>query len=116
MIELRSFLPSVLRTLVPLGVGYFLAWPVAGWLNLTDDQVTSLVTIVISALYYLVVRLVELALPQFPAIGVLLGYPSSPNYVPVNAGDRGHGTSDLFLSVVVIVLVLLIFLKVFSII
>lgn len=73
-----SLLPSILRTLVPLAVGYFLAWPVAKWLGLTEDQITSLITAVITAVYYLAVRLLEQVAPQF---GWLLGYASPPKYV-----------------------------------
>ncbi len=73
-----SVLPSILRTLVPLAVGYFLAWPAARWLGLTEEQVTSLITIVISAVYYLAVRALEQLAPQF---GWLLGWASAPKYV-----------------------------------
>lgn len=74
-----SLLPSILRTLVPLAVGYFLAWPVAKWLGLTEDQITSLITAVITAAYYLLVRGLEQIAPQF---GWLLGYASKPVYAP----------------------------------
>jgi hypothetical protein len=78
--DLRSFLPSVVRTVVPLLVGYFTAWPVAGLLGLREDQITSLITIVVTGLYYLLVRLAEqYVLPQ---AGWLLGYASAPVYVP----------------------------------
>lgn len=74
-----SVLPSILRTLVPLAVGYFTAWPVAVTLGLTDDQVTSLITAVITALYYLLIRALEQWLPEF---GWLLGWASPPKYLP----------------------------------
>lgn len=77
-----SVLPSILRTFVPLVVGYFLAWPAARWLGLTEEQVTSLITIAITALYYLAVRLLEQVSPRF---GWLLGYASAPKYVPAGA-------------------------------
>lgn len=78
----RSLLPSILRTGVPLLVGYFTAWPAAQWLGLTDEQITSLITIVISGIYYLAVRLLEQLAPQF---GWLLGYAAKPVYVPPSA-------------------------------
>jgi hypothetical protein len=81
-----SVLPSILRTLVPLAVGYFAAWPVAKWLGLTDEQVTSLITAVITAVYYLAVRLLEQVAPQF---GWLLGYASKPVYVPPSEATKG---------------------------
>ncbi len=74
-----SLLPSILRTLCPLAVGYFAAWPVAKALGLTDEQVTSLITAIITALYYLAVRGLE---QFFPQVGWLLGYASKPVYVP----------------------------------
>jgi hypothetical protein len=77
-----SALPSILRTLVPLAVGYFAAWPVAKALGLTEDQVTSLITAVITAVYYLLVRALEQAWPQ---AGWLLGYAAKPVYVPPSA-------------------------------
>lgn len=80
-------LPSLLRTAVPLIVGYFLAWPAAKLLGLTEDQITSLVTVVISALYYLAVRLLERVAPQF---GWLLGYASAPVY-PAPTGTTPGG-------------------------
>lgn len=78
-----SVLPSILRTLTPILVGYFAAWPVAKALGLTDDQITSLITAVVTAAYYLLVRLLEQFAPQF---GWLLGYASPPQYErPVDA-------------------------------
>lgn len=78
MPDLRTFLPSVIRTVVPLVVGYFLAWPVAGWFGLQDDQVTSLVTVVVTALYYALVRLAEIYV--LPQIGWFLGWAAAPTY------------------------------------
>lgn len=78
--DLKSFAPSVVRTIVPLLVGYFTAWPVAGLLGLTDDQITSLITAVVTALYYVVARLLEQH--ASPIFGWLLGYASAPAYVP----------------------------------
>jgi hypothetical protein len=92
--DLRSFAPSVVRSVVPLIVGYLLAWPVAGVLGLQDDQVTSLVTVAVTFAYYLVVRVLETyALPQ---IGWLLGYASAPVYVaPTAAGATGTPALDV---------------------
>lgn len=91
-----SVLPSTLRTLVPLAVGYFAAWPVAKALGLTDEQVTSLITAVITAAYYLAVRGLEQVAPQF---GWLLGYASKPVYdrPATPTGERGTGELGLVL-------------------
>lgn len=92
--DLRSFLPSVLRTVVPLLVGYFAAWPVAGWFGLQDDQVTSLVTLLVTAVYYLAVRLAEQYVE--PNIGWLLGWAGRPVYpLPVDAGRGGSAVGDV---------------------
>jgi hypothetical protein len=74
-----SLLPSVLRTVVPLLVGYFGALPVVKALGLTDDQMVGLFTVLVAGLYWLVVRVAEKALPQ---AGWLLGYASPPVYAP----------------------------------
>lgn len=87
-----SVLPSILRTLVPILVGYFAAWPVAKALGLTDEQVTSLITALITAAYYLAVRLLEQVAPQF---GWLLGYASAPKYVPAGS-DGVHLVTSAF--------------------
>lgn len=92
--DLRSFLPSVLRTVVPLLVGYFAAWPVAGWFGLQDDQVTALVTIVVTAVYYLVVRLLETYVE--PNLGFLLGWAGRPVYpLPADAGRGASAVGDV---------------------
>jgi hypothetical protein len=85
--DLKSFAPSVVRTVVPLVVGYFSAWPVAGALGLQDEQITSLVTAVVTGLYYLLVRLAETYV--MPQLGWLLGFASPPVYV-----DPGAVRSD----------------------
>lgn len=131
--DLRSFLPSVLRTVVPLIVGYFAAWPVAGWFGLQDDQVTALVTVAVTAVYYLLVRLAETYVE--PNIGWLLGWAGRPVYpLPVDAGrgkdaaadvasvvirsrkrgDAGQASYDLVFVLVVLVLLVAIFLKVYG--
>jgi hypothetical protein len=74
-----TLLPSLIRTGVPLLVGYLLAIPVVKALGVTADQATSLVTVLLSGAYYLLVRLAE----HFGSsrFGWLLGYPAAPAYV-----------------------------------
>lgn len=79
-----SLAPSLVRTVVPLVVGYFLAWPVTKLLGLTEEQVTSLVTVAVTALYYLGVRLAEQYVPQ---LGWLLGYAATPVYDTPAGGE-----------------------------
>lgn len=128
-IDLRSFLPSVLRTFVPLIVGYFAAWPVAGLLGLREDQITALVTVVVTALYYALVRVLETYVE--PNFGWLLGWAGRPVYpLPVDAGasggavgdvarvlkrdDSGQASYDLVWVLIVLALLVSIFLKVYG--
>ena len=98
-----SLLPSILRTGVPLLVGYFAALPLIHALGLTDDQLVGVFTVLISGVYWLAVRLMEKVAPQF---GWLLGYASPPVYAPpaavatTAANDRG----DIDIAVIFIVL------------
>jgi hypothetical protein len=104
-----NVLPSITRSLVPIVVGYLLGWPVVRVLNLGEEQVTSLVTVVVIALYYLAVR----ALEQYvPAAGWLLGYASTPTYAPAQTPgstlsngrhDAGQVGLDLILLVVLVI-------------
>lgn len=92
--DLRSFAPSVVRTLTPLLISYFSAWPVANLLGLDDDRVTSLVTAGLFAVYYLGVRLVEQYV--YPRAGWLLGFPSAPVYVaPTESGATQSPAADV---------------------
>lgn len=74
-------LASLVRTLVPLVVGYLLGSPVAGLLQdagVTEAHLTTLATVLVTAVYYVVVRLAEEHLqPQF---GWLLGLAKRPTY------------------------------------
>jgi hypothetical protein len=70
-------IPSVIRTLVPFIVAYFLGLPVVKTLGLTEEHITSLVTVLLGGLYYIVARLAETYMPQ---LGWLLGHPSQPTY------------------------------------
>jgi len=92
--DLRSFLPSVLRTFVPLVVGYFATWPILTTIGLDDDHVTTLATAIVTAVYYLLVRLVEQYVE--PNAGWLLGWAGRPVYpVPADAGATGGPTGDV---------------------
>jgi hypothetical protein len=73
-------LPSFIRTLVPFTVAYFFGFPVVRTLGLTEEHVTSLVTVLLGGLYYLLARLAETKIPQ---LGWLLGHPSQPTYETV---------------------------------
>jgi hypothetical protein len=92
--DLRSFLPSLLRTIVPLIVGVLIGVPVVKALGISTDQLSELVTAGITALYWLAVRGLErYAGPQF---GWLLGYAAQPVYVhPFDAGRTDTPAGDV---------------------
>jgi hypothetical protein len=92
--DLKSFLPSVLRTFVPLLVGYFATFPILKTIGLDDDHVTTLATAVVTALYYLLVRVVETYVE--PNAGWLLGWAGRPVYpLPADAGAAGGPVGDV---------------------
>jgi hypothetical protein len=92
-LDLRSFLPSVLRTVVPLIVGVLLGLPIVKALGITSDQMTELATAVVTLAYWLVVRGLEQFAPQF---GWLLGYAAQPVYThPADAGVTASPAGDV---------------------
>lgn len=76
-------LTSVIRTVVPIIVGYLLSLPVSNAMGLTDENLTPAVSVLLSIAYYVAVRLIE---RHKPAVGVLLGKPAQPVY-PGEADD-----------------------------
>lgn len=68
-----SVLISLIRTVVPLTVGFILTLPI----NVDEPGLTSFVTALVTALYYTAIRLVE---RRWPNVGWLLGFPSPPTY------------------------------------
>lgn len=92
--DLRSFLPSVLRTGTPLAVAYLLGFPVVRALGLDEEHVTTLVTVILSGVYWVAVRVLETyVLPQF---GWLLGWAAAPVYVtPGEAGKASTPVGDV---------------------
>lgn len=83
-----NLLPSITRTLVPLIVGWLIALGLRAGFDWDDysDEMTTLITVAVTGLYYIVVRFLETnASSQF---GWLLGLANPPRYVaptaPVN--------------------------------
>jgi len=75
-----NFLPSVLRTVVPLIVGALITIGIKAGFNIDEASVTPAITALVTAIYYVVVRYLEThASSQF---GWLLGLASQPVYVP----------------------------------
>lgn len=73
-----AMLTSLLRTLVPIAVGYLLSLPVISSSTVNEDALTGLVTAIVSALYYAAARALERYVS--PKFGWLLGAPVQPTY------------------------------------
>jgi len=71
---------SAVRTLVPYLVGLIITWLAAAHITVNENgrlQLTYIVTFVIAAAYYVLVRSLE---KRWPKLGVLLGVPKAPAY------------------------------------
>lgn len=73
-------LTSLIRTLVPIIVGFLLSLPIATKLGVSSDEATQFITAVVTAAYYVIVR----ALEHYgnPNFGWLLGAAKAPTYPP----------------------------------
>ena len=76
----RSLPISIVRTVVPIIVGWVLGLPVADWLGLTADQATQVVSAALAAAWYIVWRLAEVYVT--PRLGWALGVAQAPEYQP----------------------------------
>lgn len=79
-------LTSLTRTLVPMLVGYLMAVPVVLALGISQEQATAALTAIISAVYYLLARVLEVYVS--PRFGVLLGATTPPTYPVASSGGR----------------------------
>lgn len=79
--------PSFVRTLVPIVVGPLAARFMPG-IDPTDPTVLLLVSGVISYLYYVAVRVIEM---EFPKMGYFLGIAKAPAYSQHDAPSPGVG-------------------------
>lgn len=75
-----DLLISIRRTLVPIVVGVVGGSFLAPFVNL--DDLTAVVSGVVSGLYYTILRIAE---AKHPAVGVLLGAQKQPTYVEPSA-------------------------------
>lgn len=75
-------LPGVIRTFTPLVAGWLIGLGLVEWTGLTEADITNLVTVLLSAAYYLVARGLE---HVWPKAGVLLGFPRKPVYPPATS-------------------------------
>jgi hypothetical protein len=80
--------PSLIRTVVPLIVGTVAVLPIAQQLGVTDAVLTPLITLLVTRLYYWIVRLLEDKVDS--RYGWLLGLALAPTFPlgPLVADDR----------------------------
>lgn len=81
-----DLLRALVRTLVPLLVGWLLSQPLIAGAGISDEQAATVVTALVQACYYIAARLLERAAPT--AGGVLLGWVGAPTYEPRHADDQ----------------------------
>lgn len=68
---------SIIRTLVPIIVGFLLTWVLRLGIDIDQATLTTVVQAVLTGLYYVVVRFIE----QYkPKVGILLGKATPPSY------------------------------------
>lgn len=73
---------SIVRTIVPIVVGYLISIGVVNWLGITNEQATGAATAVVTGVYYVLARIFETWFS--PKLGWLLGLPSQPAYASRN--------------------------------
>jgi hypothetical protein len=73
-----TLLPSVLRTVVPIIYALLVRKGVVEWLGFDDALVNNALTLLVTALFYVVLRVAE---RYWDKIGWLLGYAQQPVYV-----------------------------------
>lgn len=102
-IHLPNLLPSVLRTYVPLLVGYLLSMPLVVRIEdlfgiAQQDRnawVSRGVTVAITAAYYLLARIIEAYWPQLGSVFVSLGIAKAPTYAPLDQSTGAYNVTSL---------------------
>ena len=74
---MSNYSKSAVRTVVPLIVGYLATLAAKSGLNIKSEQLVVILTPIITAVYYLIVRGIE---EKYPKAGHFLGVPSKPQY------------------------------------
>ena len=73
---------SYIRTFVPIVIGAVVSYFATKGFNVPLDlqvAATAFLTVLISTVYYIIVRKLE---SKYPNLGILLGVPSAPTYPP----------------------------------
>ena len=74
---MSDYVISIIRTVVPIAVGYVVAWAAGFGVELDDGVLVPALTGVVSAIYYGLVRFLE---QKWPNLGWLLGVAKTPSY------------------------------------
>lgn len=75
-----NYLTSIIRTIVPLVMGFIISYLARKGITLDEElnaNLAMLIQLVVTALYYIVVRYLESKKSEF---GWLLGSPTAPKY------------------------------------
>lgn len=80
----KDYSASVARTLTPILVGLILGVLGTEIVGVNEASLTPVVSGVITAIYYALVRALE---QKWPKVGVLLGWPSAPTYSKPSDGQ-----------------------------
>lgn len=84
--DVPSVFPSVMRTVVPLVVGWVITALTSVGVDFGSEKTTAAITVIISGAYYTVFRLLERVAPSGGAaekfFGLLLGFVRPPIYPP----------------------------------
>ncbi|MGH3502321.1 MAG: hypothetical protein ACRDQA_15755 [Nocardioidaceae bacterium] len=85
-----NFVPSLIRTYVPIGVAWLAGWLLTLSVDVPSDGQKALATgvgAVLAGIYYALVRAAE---KRWPVLGVLLGSTSQPQYVSTTSSSSGN--------------------------
>lgn len=80
--QLRDLIPSIIRTISPFIVGAVAAYFARKGITFDNELINNLkgaLDVILGALYYIAVRLLEM---KYPKAGLLLLMPKQPLYVP----------------------------------
>ncbi len=85
--------PSIIRTLVPIAVGYLASMLLQYGIGLDDRALAGLTEFLgalLASIYYVAVRAIE---QRWPKVGVLLGWAATPD--SYSHGSSGRWDDDL---------------------
>ena len=84
---INSYVTSLIRTYVPLGIGVLVTWLASLGIDIDSTASAALVAgigAVVAAAWYALARLLE---KRWPKLGGLLGVPRAPSYPAKSSSD-----------------------------